>query len=446
MMRRALPLAAILTLLVVPSFAQNQKPVRTEELIYSLMSYNGRDYSPTFCRETVTTICLIADSDNFASIRTTLVYFWPTTGDWYTDSKALNVSHAGTLQITDRRGRVRPVDPVAYTYFSVQERYNQSWRVRLGPEADAEWERYSAMVEEYQAAMGAYGTAKATWDEAYAALATRIAALREQGKPVQAELDSLQGMRPPEEPREPSAYLVAPAPVRTGYVLRLPAGTYTARLVTPEGLVLEGSDKTVLAFGRRGSGMIGYDLIPSDRWSRSVESNTPTSVIYSTGGVDLYVRPFSQDEYNDLYYRKAIRNDAAGNPTVMKWIKVQQIEGASIEVTGRDGSALRVAEAPFFVEQSEGTGLGYSIVPFDPEGAHAGQEPTIRAFPIHLAPEAKTVRLRLYDAAGDLLPSGGRQIRIVRVPRFPYASLVVVLVPPVAGTLVLLRRRRKVGR
>ena len=48
MMRRALPLAAILTLLVVPSFAQNQKPVRTEELIYSLMSYNGRDYSPTF--------------------------------------------------------------------------------------------------------------------------------------------------------------------------------------------------------------------------------------------------------------------------------------------------------------------------------------------------------------------------------------------------------------
>lgn len=420
--------------------------MRNEELIYSLMSYNGRDYSPTFCRETESTICLIADSDNFASVRTTLVYFWPATGEWYTDSKALNVNHAGALEITDRRGRVQRVEPVAHTYFSVQEPYGQSWRVRLGAEAEAEWERYAAMVEDYQAAASAYGLAKATWDQAYAALATRIATLREQGRPVEAELDRLEGMRPPEEPREPQGYVVPPSAVRTGYVLRLPVGTYTARLVTPEGLVLEGSDKTVVAFGRRGSGMVGYDLIPSDRWTRSVESNTPASVIYSTGDVVLYVRPFSQDEYNDLCYRKAIRNDAAGNPAVNKWIKVRQIEGASIEVTGSDGPTLRVAEAPFYVEQSEGTALGYRIVPFDPEGAHAGQDPTLRAFPIHLASDAGTVRLRLYDAGGSPLQSGAREVRIVSVPRNPYASLVVALVPPAAGTLVLLRRRRKVER
>jgi len=420
--------------------------VRTEEVIYSLMSYNGRDYSPTFARQAEPTICVIADSDSFATVRTTLTYFWPTTGEWYTDSRALNVSHEGVLELTDRRGRRTRVAPVPYTYFSVHERYTQSWQVRTGAEALAEWERYSRLAGEYQSASMAYGAARSAWEEEYGALANRIAAMRAKGLPVDAELARLEAMKPPEEPRESSDYIVPPVPVRTGFVLHLDPGTYSARLVTPEGRVLEGSDKTIIAFSRRASGIVGYDLIPSDRWTRSAESNTPASVIYTTGDADLYLRPFYQDEYNDLYYRKTISNAATGNPTLMKWVKVRQVEQAVIEVAGSGGALERVTEAPFVVVQAEGSTLGYSIVPFDPATAEEGTEATLRAFSVKLDPDERRLELRLHDAEGRMLESGGRRIRIVRVPQLLQATLLFVLLPPIAGVVVLLRRRRQVER
>lgn len=445
MVRRILLAAAAWAFLGLPANAQSGRPERVEEVLWSLMSFNGRDYAPTFCREGGDTVCVIADAASFASIRTSLVYYWPTTGEWYTDSKVLNVLHDGTLELTDRRGRTVSLKPETYTYCSVQERYSQSWRVLQGREAEAEWARYQELEARYQAAAGAYGMARAAWDEEYAALANGIAALRDAGKPFQADLDRLERMRPPEEPAAPAEYLVPPVEPRSGYVLRLPPGVYAARLLTPEGLVLEGSEKTVIAFRREGSGSVGYDLIPSDRWTRTVESNTPSSVIYSAGGVDLYVRPFWQDEYNDLYYKKAIRNDAEGNPGMTNWIKVRQIEAARIELDDGHGAVVSVVEEPFYVEQTEGTALGYSIVPFDPEGAHRGQDPTLRAFDVPVAAGAQEIRLRLRDAEGKRLPGGDRWIRVVRVPRRPYASLGLALIPAAAGIVVLARRRRKIG-
>jgi len=437
--------AAVLALLGIAAQAQTETPERFEEVLWSLMSYNGRDYSPTFCREDGDMVCVIADAASFTSIRTSLVYWWPTTGEWYTDSKALNVVHEGRLELRDRRGRLVDLEPVTYTYCSVHERYSQVWRVLLGREAEEEWARYQGLQEAYRTARSGYGIAKASWDEEYADLSARIASLRETGRPYRAELDRLEGMRPPTEPAEASEYLIPPAEPRTGYVLRLPPGTYAARLVTPEGLVLEGSERTVVAFPREGAGTVGYDLIPSDRWTKTVESNQPSSVIYSAGGVHLYARPFFQDEYNDLFYKKAIDNDANGNPALRNWIKVRQVEAARIEVTGGHGATLRVEEMPYYVEQTEGTAMGYAIVAFDAEGAHRGQDPTLRAFDLPVPTDADTLRLRLFDAEGRSLPGGDREIRVVKVAKRPYATLLLVLIPFFMGIAVLAVRGRKTG-
>ena len=73
-MKRA---AAVITFLLALLPVFGQAPVRTENLIYSVLAFNGRDYSPTFVRAASGTIYLIAGVDNFLTVRKTLVYFWP---------------------------------------------------------------------------------------------------------------------------------------------------------------------------------------------------------------------------------------------------------------------------------------------------------------------------------------------------------------------------------
>ncbi len=65
-------------------------PVRVEQLIYSLTAFNGSDYSSTFALQTADTIYLLAGTDNLLSVRKTLVYWWPITAEWKTDTDSLN--------------------------------------------------------------------------------------------------------------------------------------------------------------------------------------------------------------------------------------------------------------------------------------------------------------------------------------------------------------------
>ena len=144
-----------------------------------------------------------------------------------------------------------------------------------------------------------------------------------------------------------------PSELQPAFILNVPPGLYSMRLRNPDGTVMEGSEKNVVAHGRSRTGGIGYDVIPADKWTRPVESTTPASVLYVNGKADLYIRPFFEEEFNDLAYEKTVNNAARGNPTIVKWVRVHQTQGSS---------------------------LGYTIVPYDPQGASKGKDPDIIAF------------------------------------------------------------------
>ncbi len=442
-MKRAAAVIALL-LAFVPAFAQ--RPVRTENLIYSVLAFNGRDYSPTFARAASPTVYLIAGADSFLTVRKTLVYFWPLSGEWKTNTDALDVPFGGSLEVTDWRGAMVPVVPSRYTYFNERGEYELNWKVARDAEADRVWAHWVKIMGAYQVAMKDYRDRVARQEAERSSLVARIQSLRNAGRDVTALVDRLSDIRELEAPPPPQDYVVPPAEVQQAFIVNLPRGAYSLRLRNPDGSIMEGSEKALVVHEKRRSRGIGYEVIPGDKWTRPVESSTPAAVLYVDGSSDLYLRPYFEDEYNDLFYAKTIRNDDRGNPNLMKWERIQQVPRAAVQLTGAGPGATLIHEEPWFVEQVQGATLGYRIVPYDPQGAQKGKEPSLIAFRIPLGRGTPAVVLRTLDSAGTPLAGSTRLIRVIAPPPAEIILPLLALVPLIAMACVIIGRARRYRR
>lgn len=442
-MRRFLTLIVLLFLLVSAGRIVAETPVRTEETIYSIAAFSGRDFALTFAREDSRAVYLYADADNFVSVKKNFLYFWPITGQWMVDDSVLDVSFEGVLEITGQEGTVL-LEPVDYTYFNVRGRYQNNWRVVTDEEAHREWDAFVQMRLDYQNALRDFNRRRTEYQNSVSELFQRIIRLRDAGQPVDELLHALETMEPPAEPERPSYYTVPPARIQRGYRINLPAGAYSMRFLTRDGLELQGTGKRLVMIARRGEGAIGYDIFPADRWTQPSESNTPASVLYVDGTSELYLRPFFQNEYRDLHYNRLENNQSGGNPNLYRWVKIQQVPESSL--TARFGAETRqINEQPYVVEQTQTAALGYTIVPYDPAGAHEGRNPSIIAFRIPVTREDRVVSLALLDSEGSPLPGSSRQIRVVSGIRGEPIIPALALVPVVVLLLLHLRRRRQLG-
>lgn len=448
-MRRRLrrgPAAAALLLAGAAGLAA-QAPLREEQFVYSIVAFNGRDYAGTFARRGADTIYLLADVDNFVTARNRLVYFWPITGEWMLD-RSLDVAFAGALELSGRGRPPQPLGMTPYTYYNVRGAYEMNWQVATGAEADAVVQHARDLTAAYYQAVADHRRERLVYEQVLERLAAAIGARRAEGQDVTRLAAELENLAPPAEPPPPGHYVVPPAPVQQGFIVNLPAGEYRIRFLTPEGAVMEGSERRLVTFAPRRAAAVGLEVIPGAKWTRPVESTSPAAVLYVAGSADLYLRPFYQREYNDLFYEKMRRNDAKGNPGLMKWVRIQQVPGAALEVAAGAAAAApprTLREEPFFVEQLPGAALGYRIVPYDPAGAHAGREPSLRAFHLPITPRQPVLRLRVRDRAGRLLPSGERQVRVVAPSARARLALLLAAAPLLALAAVLALRARRVS-
>jgi hypothetical protein len=442
-------LTAILLCLMAPLAASRADvPVRTEELVWSVIAFNGWDYSAAISPAAVPTVWLMAGVDNAVSLRKTFVYWWPLTSEWMTDSPALNVPLPGTLELRPT-GRSAPVRRLAldyYTYFNVRGEYELNWRVATGLAAAAEVDRYRSLAEGYQAALAKYQEQAAAWEAERSRLVEAIRALQSRSGDASALLAELAALREPQEPAVPSYYASPPSPLQQGFIVNLPEGTWDARLVTPDGFIVEGSERCIVSWQKSGSGGIGYEVIPSDKWTRAEQSTTPSSVLYVNGTADLYLQPFFEDEVNDLRYEKTLSTNGRGNEGLLKWVRIQQVPNARLEVSRKGAGPELVTERPYFVQQAEGATLGYTIVPFDPYGAHKGQGANLKAFKIPVSGASGSMRVRTLDEHGTPISGSSRELRIVRGLPLASVCLGLVFVPLAAMVVVVVVRSRRYRR
>jgi hypothetical protein len=436
-------LAVALLLLLCAGVLFADVPVREEQFIYSILAFNGKDYAGTFARKEADTIYLVADVDNFITVRNVFVYFWPITQDWKTDTSTLNVPFEGTLELSGREAEPERLGMTPYTYYNIRGEYELNWKVAKEEEAEAAWRHYQDLMDAYWKSVSEYYEKRGMYEAMLNELTVTITRMRDQGRDVTPLIDTLKELKAPPEPQYPTEYIVPPVPVQKAFILNLPIGEYQIRFFTEDGRIMEGSERRIVAFEKRRAEAIGLEVIPGDKWTRPVESKTPASVLYIDGSTDLYLRPFFQQEYNDLYYEKMRKNDAKGNPRLMKWVRIQQVPRARVEVSRPSSETQMILEEPFYVEQVKGAALGYQIVPFDPEGKHKDREPSLQAFHVPISEDQRVIRLRVQDKEGQYLPTSERQIRVITPSRIGIISLILAALPLVVMIIVMARRSRR---
>ena len=220
-------IASLLLLLFPLALGLAEVPVRSEQLIWTMLAWNGRDYSPAFAPESSDTIYILAGGDNFLSARKTLVYWWPLTSEWKTDTDSLNVQFPGSLELRDARGSLKRMPLQEYTYFNVKGEYELNWNVVTGEAARQELEKYARLYESYFKAVQDYQGKNAAYDAEMQALLVRIQKLRDEKKDTAALLERMQGLQKPVAPEAPSFYVVPPAEMQQAFILNLSPGSYS---------------------------------------------------------------------------------------------------------------------------------------------------------------------------------------------------------------------------
>jgi hypothetical protein len=441
-MKRTVFLALIILITATVLFAD--VPERKEQFVYSMVVYDGDQYSGTFCRKGLDTIYLLADANNFIVAQKTFVYFWPITKEWRTDTKTFQRIFDGTLEVRGKGIETRQLEKQRYTYYVLKGDYGNKLKIATGDEAEAVRARYQQMVSDYYDSMSEYNRKKRAYEQLVMELAKQIRKLEDQGRDVSELREKLNTLEEPQEPARPDEFVVPPRQVSEAYIVNLPVGTYSVRFLTEEGKVMENSEKELVVFERNRSNGVGYEIIPGDKWTRPEESKTASDVIYVDGSTDLYFRPFYEDEYNDYYYKRLLdNNDTSGNPNIQTWKRGNQVPKATIEVytDGKKSPVRTMKEEPFFVEQTKGSSLGYKIVPFDPEGAHKDREPSMQAFHLPVGSFDKA-RLRVLDRDQAYLSGSNREVRIIDKTRKNFLLLVLSFVPIAVMAAVFISRRR----
>lgn len=424
----------------------SEVPTRTEETIYTMAAFSGNDYALTFARENAPAIYIHSDADNFLSLKKNFVYYWPLTEQWIIDDSILDFTFDGSIEIIDNKGKITTLNPVTYTFFNSRGTYENNWHVLTGESAQNEWNKYVKIVLDYQEAVSSYNKAVGRYNTQTTELFNQIIDLRTQGQPYESLLKELEELSEPVEPVPPSEYTVPPSKLQKGYMINIPEGEYIIRFVTDDGKIVQGSEKSLVSVAPRRTDSIGYEIFPEIQWTQPTYSSEPSSVLYLDGTSDIYLRPFYQNEYISLEYNKLIDNQDSGTPNLYSWKKIQQVPESRITVIS-DSKQEQVSLDQYIVEQSATTALGYTIVPYDPDGKHKGKNPSMEALYIPLDPVLKELRISITDLNDPLeTASSVRIIKIINSIQHESIAVFIMVLPLLIGLIIFLVRKKKSSR
>ncbi|NLN17832.1 MAG: hypothetical protein GX162_00955 [Firmicutes bacterium] len=402
-------------------------PKKEHQFVWSLSPWTGKEFGGSFAPRQVDTIYLLADETNIMNSLRSEIYFWEITQEYMADWFGTKEEVDGTLEILKGNTVFKTVEKIPYVY-SYPEGYYGRVELITGPEAHEAFERYEKLQDDYYDAVSAYYDAQSKWQEKMDKLLERVRKTGEYAKPEEIPAS-------PQQPEAPKLYVTSPV---EAFVFELPEGKYRIRLVDPNGEVVPETQKNLVVFAPRRAG-VGYEIIPESKWTRPVLSDDNSHVLYLEGRRTFYLKPSHELEYNQYQYLKMSSLhkplEGLGTRSAWMWVHTKEIVDAKIQIL-KDGEVIQTIERkPYYVEQTPGYALGYSIVEVTED---SDREPTFEAFKIDLEAKGKYV-MRLIDLNGEVVPGSERVIRSVRVASWPLYT--VPLIPLLVGLAVVAWRR-----
>ena len=382
------------------SLGQGQ-PTLEEQVVYSVSPWTGREYAGTFAPRQVDTIYLMADEYSLVNVQRTHVYFWPITGEYMADWFGLREEVPGTLEILKDGQVVGALERTQYSYY-FPSGIGREQRLYLGEDAVNVYQDYQSRLDAYYDAVSAYYEAQREWQRQMDIILQEV---RETGQ----YKDPSEIPEPPTQPTPPGDFAYSP---RTAFAIKLPEGRYEMRLRGPDGNVVQGTTKKLEVFNARRHG-VGYSVIPEHKWTRSFQSNDPSDIFYLDGKRVFYIMPHYAREYNFYQYVKMANLhkplEGEGTRSAWTWAHFQPISGAKLQVLQEGAVIQEIDLKPYYVRQTPGYALGYTIVEFDPESDPLlqGRSPTFEAYRVELE-GGNSYELRFIDEQGNILLGGAR--------------------------------------
>ena len=416
----------------------NLAPLRQEQLVYSLNVFDGKGWSGGFVPKTENTIYLIADKKSAICAKKTLVYFWPITARYMAAWRTLNEDIEGTLEVIKDEKVIKKLQKEDTVLCYPEGYWGEKNVLYKGEEARNWYNKYKDAEKKYYDELKKYYDARMEYRKKLEKFFEEVKKRREAGEkgPLNIEIP-----KEPEPPRAPDFYVTEP---KKYYVLNLPAGRYKIRVRAGDGTIVEGSEKDVLVFTARRRGGVGYEIIPGNRWTQKEECNDPAQTIYAAGKNVLYFRPYSQDEYNELYHNKLLDPQNEGRVENWKWVHTEPIKNVYLTLFGREKILDRIEEKPYKVKQIPGPELGYNIVEFKEE--YPGEKPTFTGYQLILSENLREKSYKIYlqskEKNNENLSGSEREIRIIKKENANFLYYLSLFPLAVGGVVFAIRRRR----
>jgi hypothetical protein len=247
----------------------------------------------------------------------------------------------------------------------------------------------------------------------------------------------------PEPPAEPAPLAFFSTTVNDGFAVELPAGTYTIQLRGRYNEVVPFSKKKLVVFSARRDG-IGYDVVPQDKWTIPEQADDPSHVLYARSGTVIYLQPFFEKEYNELYITRLEQpQSTSASEDRWTWIHTQPKAGGVLEVL-QDGWVVdRIERKPYLVRQTEGTALGYEVLDYPTDGS-VKRSPDFEGYEIRVGADRPAFSIRLVEADGTVVAGSEREVRLLNTQR-SWPLYVLSFAPLVAGVVLTLWRRGRLA-
>ena len=403
---------ALLTHAAAASPSVAIEPEQREVVVVSGRVWEGNEYREVFVPSTNDEMTVVAGQPSAITFVRTLEYYWPLSRRVYVDFQRQRDLVEGELVVRQDGREVARQSLDVYSIVYPEGAVNGNGQLLWGEEAKEAYAEYQKQEATFAREFAAARRAHTAYERH----------LLESGATRQPD-ETAETIKPPPPLPEPSLRLVtAPEP---GFPIAFEPGTYMIALER-DGQAVPGTGRRLRSISLEGSAILVADVVPSERWTRPLATNTAAARIYARPGAVFYLTMAEASRFDESDYLPVVSPQAEPVPGRSVWIRRRPADIANLEIVWGSNTSELVRGA-LKVEQTRGSSYGYTV-----RAARDGETADLDAFSISVPSEPSMTRGSIVTAP-DTQWSFAREVVVVQPRRSALALGMAFL--PFAGFL-----------